>query len=160
MFEHHQEYRTIIVTGPHRSGTTIATEMIAHDTGKRCFREEAFANRDIVEAEAIVRDHGGVIQGPYLLPWVPMLAEYPRTLIVYMRRSADEIEASNRRLRQRGVSRPFFGKDQADRLWMQIRRHVEFRELYYDQLHNHPLWSTERAGWAHRQTRPGQRMGR
>ncbi|OBX35665.1 hypothetical protein A8U91_04739 [Halomonas elongata] len=51
MFEHLADETTIIVTGAHRSGTTIAAEMIAADTGKPCIREEAFEHRDIIAAE-------------------------------------------------------------------------------------------------------------
>jgi len=137
-----------VVTGPHRSGTTIAAEMIAHDTGKRCIHEEAFDYRNIIEAEQVIA-RGGVIQGPYLLPWAPILKAH----IVYMQRPDDDIEASVRRLRERGISTPFFSAEQAHRLAHEQgpRSH---ETVPYGRLRHHPLWvpAEERRGWHHRQT--------
>lgn len=158
MFEHLSEHRTIIVTGPHRSGTTICAEMIGADTGKRVYLEEAFHIRNILEAELLVRA-GGVIQGPYLLPWAPMLAAAD-VAVVYMHRSAAEVDASNRVIREKGISTPFFSKHQADRLWERIRPLVAAVDVEYATLEEHPLWMAERRGWGHRQTRPGQKRGR
>lgn len=160
MFQNLSPFETIIVTGPHRSGTTIAAEMIAHDLGRRCWREEAFSIRNIVEAEALIRDHGGVIQGPYLLPWAPVLADIGKTAIVYMQRHPDAVARSNARLQRRRISAPFFNKDQADRLWHRIKPAIDnWFEVDYTELEAHPLYQHHREGWRHRQTRPGQARG-
>ena len=157
MFEHLACHHAIVVTGPHRSGTTIAAEMIAHDTGKRCIHEEAFDYRNIIEAERIIA-RGGVIQGPYLLPWAPVLKAH----IVYMQRDEGDIEASVRRLRERGISTPFFSAEQAWKLWahMEMSQHdygpliPSAGVIFYANLKQHPLWvpAEERRGWHHRQT--------
>lgn len=160
MFDYLKRFGTIIVTGPHRSGTTIAAEMIARDLDLRCWREEEFDNRDVVKAEQIVRA-GGVIQGPYLLPWTPFLSEWPATAVVFMRRNYADVDRSNQRLRARKISRPFFDHGQADRLWSRIRPLIENAfEIEYETLADHPLWVHDRKGWLHRQTRPGQGIGR
>ena len=146
MFEHLTAFQRIIVTGPHRSGTTIAAEMIAHDTGKPCIREEAFDYRDIKLAASIT---DGVIQGPYLLPWLPILSS-PRTAIVYMKRFGADIDASVARLK---VSKPFYHWSQGWALWHQIAPLLNNAQVVeYDALRRHPLWVDDRRGWHHRQT--------
>jgi hypothetical protein len=150
MFEHMAGHRAIVVTGPHRSGTTIAAEMIAHDTGKWCVREEAFNYRNIIEAERVVYE-GGVIQGPYLLPWAPILDAH----IVYVHRDHDAIAASVRRLRERGISTPLFSAPQALALWRQWWGQLNSADVVlYDALRRHPLWvePEKRKRWGHRQT--------
>ncbi len=143
MFEGLKNRHCIIVTGPHRSGTTICAEMIAHDTGKPCIREEAFDNRNIIKAQRLV-EQGGVIQGPYLLPWAPIFD----ACVVYIDRNPDEVAASVERLR---VSKPFFSKAQADLLWSGMDLLDSFK-IDYKSLSKHPMWRDSREGWGHRQT--------
>lgn len=153
MFQNLAQHRRILVTGPHRSGTTIAAEMIGHDTGMAVVREEAFGYRDIERAEALFQP-GIVMQGPYLLPWVPILSG-PRTLVVYMDRDHDAVMESRRRLGERGVSLPLFTPDQARRLWGEMGRLWAAMTLPYADLAGHPLWigAEGRRGFGHRQTR-------
>lgn len=153
MFEHLAVYRSVIVTGPHRSGTTICTEMVGHDTGLTVHREEEFKFRNIVQAEKLIRQ-GGVFQGPYLLPWIPILAD-KETFVIYMHRTADEVDASVRKLQKRGISTPFFNRDQARRLWGRINKLCPHGTMIaYQSLKRHPLWVDKREGWGHRQTKP------
>lgn len=147
MFEHLSDETTIIVTGAHRSGTTIATEMIAADTGKPCVREEAFDYRDIITAEALI-EQGGVIQGPYLLPWVGL---WPGAWVIVLDRPPAEVAASVERLRAQGISLPLFDWDQAARLVTTLN-HPRLEVLDYHALAAHPLWRDDRDGWGHRQT--------
>ncbi|HSH43857.1 MAG TPA: hypothetical protein VK973_17175 [Arenicellales bacterium] len=148
MFEWLADFRRIIVTGPHRSGTTIAAEMIASDTGKPCIREEAFDCRNIILAE---RSGEGVIQGPYLLPWAPIFAGAD-TAVIYMRRDGAAIDASVRRLKEGGISEPLFHWNQAWRLWQTMDVPNGYT-VDYKSLRDHPLWVERREGWGHRQTR-------
>lgn len=151
MFEHLAGYRSIIVTGPHRSGTTICAEMIGHDTGLTVYREESFGFRNIIEAEPLIR-MGGVFQGPYLLPWLPILTD-AQTLVVYMDRDRESVAASIRGLKARGVSLPYFSQCQARRLWGEMSGLFESLVVDYESLRGHPLWREDRKGWGHRQTR-------
>lgn len=147
MFGHLKGFRRIIVTGPHRSGTTIAAEIIAEDTGKRCIREEAFQQTNIIKAAKIQE---GVIQGPYLLPWTPALAS-DETAVIYVLRDGKEIDASVARLR---VSKPLFHWSQAWALWQRIAPLLPHAEtIEYQALRGHRLWVENRKGWGHRQTR-------
>lgn len=151
MFEALTEYKSIIVTGPHRSGTTIAAEMIATDTDKPCIREEAFKFRNIIEAERLL-SRGGVFQGPYLLPWTPILAGSD-ALVVYMHRNPDDVAKSIQGLKARKVSTPFFSQDQALRWWESVSGLLPHALVVnYDALSEHPMWKGSRDGWGHRQT--------
>lgn len=146
MFEALRDYPSVVVTGPHRSGTTICAEMIGQDTGLTVYREEAFSNRDITKAEPLV-ESGGVFQGPYLLPWAPIFRD---TMIVYVDRPHDEIAASLGRLR---VSAPHFDAAQALRLWSRIQEQCEHAmTVQYHDLKAHPLWRDDRHGWHCRRT--------
>lgn len=161
MFEYLSDYRTVIVTGPHRSGTTIAAAMIAADTSKACYREESFAIRDITKAEKLIRSNPGVYQGPYLLPWVPHLSRLPSVAVVYMDRSAEDVELSNQRLRNRKISAPHFSKSQADALWGLIQPVTQNAiTVNYSDLEGHPLFVRDRSGFRHRQVSPGNPEGR
>ena len=146
MFEYLGRYKRVIVTGPHRSGTTIAAEMIANDTGLVCHREEAFGNHNITEARQI-RD--GVIQGPYLLPWLPLFDD-GRTACVYMSRNAKDIMDSVSRL---GVSKPFFTVFEAAPMWDYLEPQLKHSYVVeYAGLAAHPMYVHKRNGWHHRQT--------
>lgn len=149
MFERMKGYGNILVTGPHRSGTTIAAEMIAHDTGMALVREEAFNFRNIKLAQRMMLERpGAVYQGPYLLPWAPILPCY----VVYVYRPHREIEASLARCRARGVSMPHFDAAQAAELWDYIEPHVTGEVIDYYSLAAHPLFRQNRKGWHHRRT--------
>ena len=151
MFEELSQYRTVIVTGPHRTGTTICAEMIGHDTGKKVIREESFKWRNIIKAEELIYE-GGVFQGPYLLPWAPMFSD-DETLVVFMKRHGADIDASVEKLKQRGISVPYFDWSQADRLWEAISHVIDNKmEVEYESLKSHPLWVDNREEWGHRQT--------
>jgi hypothetical protein len=66
VFEELAQYGQIVVTGPQRSGTRIATQMIASDTGHRYVDEAKFGVRD-VEAWLRALDGGNVVvQSPGL----------------------------------------------------------------------------------------------
>lgn len=148
-------HNKIIVTGPHRTGTTICAEMIGHDTGLPVFREEEFQYRNIIKAHELISiekglfEGCGVFQGPYLLPWAPLFDD---CLIVCMRRDIEDIQASIENLKKRGISTPFFSAEQAYALWEKMElKHC--MEVEYESLRDHPLWSESRKGWGHRQTR-------
>lgn len=145
VFDHLKGFQRVIVTGPHRSGTTIAAEMISRDTGLPCIREEAFDRRNIIEAARL----NGVIQGPYLLPWLPIFSG-DDTAIVYMKRDGAAIDDSVARLT---VSKPFFHWSQGWELWQRIFPLLKNASVIeYETLRDHPLWVENRKGWGHRQT--------
>lgn len=137
----------VLVTGPHRSGTTICAEMVAHDMGVSLCREEAIDFRDVIKAEQVLRGDV-VLQAPYMLPWLPYFESRGVSCVVMMR-PVDEIQASVDRLK---VSKPFFSAGQAYALLARMNANVTMVE--YHDLKTHPLWVDGRKGWGHRQTKP------
>jgi hypothetical protein len=100
MFEHLAERsERILVTGPHRSGTTVAAQMIAADTGYRYVDELDFDGRNLMFFGVQLETPRVVVQCPGLLK---VLVDYPppNTLLVLMRRPLEEIHRSEERLKR------------------------------------------------------------
>ena len=97
MFEHLAEHSRIVVTGPQRSGTTIAARMIASDSGHGFVDEAAFNVYDVAMFRSALADPGVVVQCPHMLK---LLVDDPPqdVLIVLMRRSLEEIRRSEERI--------------------------------------------------------------
>lgn len=152
MFEYLKEYPYIIVTGPHRSGTTIIAHMIAYDTGKE-FLDEANINHIYVRRipDLFKEKRNIVLQAPYALPWASILSN-SETAIVLVKRNISDIEKSavqSKNKRGKKISRPAFSPKQAHELWSHIKRfiHNPF-EVQYESVKDHPLWisKSERKG--------------
>ena len=101
MFEHFKAFRNVIVTGPHRSGTTICAEMIAHDTGLEVVREERFACASEKGIRICLAAGDRVIQCPMGFDMMPSFSAAD-IAIVLMRRDLEELAASRRRMWFRG----------------------------------------------------------
>lgn len=96
MFKKFKKYHRIIVIGPSRSGTRIATKIIAHDTG--------YTYVDIHEITKIRKAQKMlffgkkvVIHAPNYTPYARMLTN-KRTLIVFMKRDLKDIRRSQKRI--------------------------------------------------------------
>lgn len=152
MFEHLNGHFGVIVTGPHRSGTTITGRMIAHDLG-----------RDYT-VEAKIRDGDGrfsksgvfnwiksqsipwVLHGATCWRWISQI-QNPEIAIVFVVRHPIDVVASQHRLG--GVLDDPVAK-QAE--WHQIKtRLVNHYTVRHEDLSTHPLWEANREGWAPRQ---------
>lgn len=138
------KHKQIIVTGPHRSGTTIVTHMIAHDTGKVALDEVVFNHRDIkLIPEILAKEPSCVLQAPQALPWSPILTDIDRA-IVYVRRDHAEIEASvltSRVPKGNLIKRPWFSPDQAFDLWLRVEPLLDHPYVIdYDSIKLHPLY--------------------
>lgn len=166
MFEHlAREADRIVVTGPHRSGTTIAAQMIAADTGHRYVDE----NDDIAGfyphhlddwLERKLSVPKVVVQGPSLLK---MLVDSPPpdTLVVLMRRSPAEVFASEQRTgwEHREREMEAFGASEGD---IAIIKYAYWdanpppcsTEIEYASLSGHWAWvePSARGGWHRKQT--------
>lgn len=97
LFQRLNTFSRIIVTGPHRSGTTIAVEMIARDTGYEAILEESFDFYDEHKLRDLLRRKGIVVQCPALFDLMPDLSD-SHTGIVLMRRPLDELARSRNRM--------------------------------------------------------------
>jgi len=99
MFEYLRPYRVVLVTGPQRSGTTIAAKMISHDTEKSFWTEEQFGTTNVRRWFEIVQDYYCVVlQCPAICHVVHRAGQFSDVAIVLMRRPVEEIIASQERI--------------------------------------------------------------
>lgn len=100
MFEYLKKYDQILVTGPQRSGTTIASKMIAQDLGYRCFDETVLPESFDGFVQRILRNNlegvKGVYQGPTRSFCCHMLPE--EVAVVFMVRPVADIIVSQERI--------------------------------------------------------------
>ena len=91
MFEHLAKHKKIIVTGPNRSGTTLAATAIQHDlkTTHGLIKEELCQFR--IEGVQVWMDcpEPMVIQAPFI---ADACHQFPTALVVYMHRDLKDIE--------------------------------------------------------------------
>jgi len=158
----------ILVTGFHRSGTTIAAKMIAHDTGHDFVREEEFNFTNVEAFECMIEaDYGPkVIQCPFM---ACRIHHYTDCFVVWMVRPIEEIKASisqmqtpageqlfghgwlAREMAAYHTERDLFEVKQEN--WELQRERVQHLELPYHSLVNHPLWvPKEQRDWHYRAT--------
>ena len=153
MFEDLAGYDYILVTGPQRSGTTIAAKMIAEDTGKLFVSEGHMQDaRDEKGAlwHIMHRVRNIVIQCPRMSAYVHEYAA-ENVLVVFMHRELEDIKASEAKIgwgdalqRQRyhaeddkrhiaQIKWAYWRKVQQDQCWDTL-------DLEYDDLADHHLW--------------------
>lgn len=159
MFEHLSSYRNILVTGPHRSGTTICARMIAADTEKRFVIERDIAaprfkgdtEPDLTgtTVEHWMADNPDtVLQGATCFRWLAQL-QRDDLLTVFVERSYEQIRRSQLRYRGRVLDDPADKRRQFDAM-----RIAHPLIVHYDDLSAHPLFHTDRTGWEPRQIAP------
>ncbi len=160
LFQELKRFKRIIVTGPHRSGTTVAAEMIARDTGFEAVREEQFDFYRADMLEGLLQRDQVVVQCPALFDQMPSLS-CDDTAIVLMRRSLEELEASRGRMFAPGTGRKMSADEQNESQLVRLgRKEGDAAELKYQiwaewvksgDLHNpiemeyaalaeHPMW--------------------
>lgn len=149
MFEWLGQFDKILVTGPHRSGTTVAAKMIAHDTGYDCLVEEVVDGINLSKGYSTwVRRTHFVLQCPGLLRWIHHLSD-PTTAVVCMRRPVSEIVASQGRIRWEWAH--IVEVEYA--FWEQQKQHIHNPiEIAYSDLRRHRLWLDNREGFDARRT--------
>lgn len=163
MFEHLAEFPRILVTGPQRSGTRIATTMIAADTGYWPVFEEDFGVDSLNRLWRILETGRSiVIQAPAMAVHAGDLLERDQDLaVVFMWRGRRSIIGSQKRIgwrwelpelmryhRLEGViSDAKYSRWYASDRWHGIDslegRVRSFDERFVD-LRNHPLWVPKR----------------
>lgn len=166
-------YKKILVSGPQRSGTTIAAKIISYDYGLPYFDEVAVKTWNVDRAASMI-DHYDkfVLQCPGLSAWLHALAG-PDVLIVFMLRHINDILASQKRIRwnwyeqeYRQYLTAFKGVEDfqvytpiaAHKLivWEKYQRDlIENKiELDYESLEGHPLWYSKsmRGQFGYKQT--------
>lgn len=154
-----REYKRIFVTGPHRSGTTIAARIIAHDTGHDLVLEDEFTCSNRAQIAAFLHAGYGpqVIQCPFLAHeihdleyiydidmgecLVVMMHRYRRDIIESEQRSPVDFERVAIGRRQRYHAKTGHPSDIVYEAWMdQCRVIPHAMDLAYESLKDHPLW--------------------
>ncbi|MCW2309731.1 hypothetical protein [Rhodobium gokarnense] len=163
MFEHLARFPRIIVTGPHRSGTTICARMIAADTGKVFVMERDLATPRFegdtepdLSADTVVAWLGEsrdvVLQGATCFRWLAGLysALKPDLAVVYVVRNTEDVLRSQMAYRGRRLDDPTEKLRQFQDLCLPNSFLVD-----YEALSSHPMFVEDRSGWAPRQTEHG-----
>lgn len=163
MFEYLNRFPTIIVTGPHRSGTTVCSEMIALDTRRTNIREESFGATNFRKFLWLIlwtrlAKLRVVIQAPFMFHHLRLFGPLPGTAVVLMRRPLNELrEALERCYTIDGLKLSVeehdklvlerFGLESGDpaeviyEFWERWKRYVRHPfEVNYSDLANHPYW--------------------
>ena len=148
MFGELKRYDVIIVTGPQRSGTRIAANMIAYDTGHELIDERQIAVDSLYRLAAAKAREGVVIQCPALCGFIHNFAD-PDTLICMMMRPISEIIASQKRIdwKFEPLEQIYFQNfdtpiaEQKYNQWNWQKTIIKnYLEIDYHSLDIHPLW--------------------
>ena len=173
MFEHLKEWQRILVTGPQRSGTTIAAKMIAHDTGHHLHLEEDIHVDSLNFLCRRLRISQGqskpiVVQCPAMSMYANHFGVHDdRLAVVMMIRPLAEIAASIERIqwdweepeyiRLQTYGGPPSSAELKYGLWEAYQRECladQAFEVGYKSLADHPLWipAEQRKDFTSRQT--------
>lgn len=97
VFKQLRQYNHILVTGPQRSGTTIAAAMISQSLGRLFVPDEGIGQDNIKRLEAMIGKSKFVLQCPALFPYIHTF-DFESTAIVVMFRRMDAILRSMKRI--------------------------------------------------------------
>lgn len=162
-----QKQTAIVVTGPQRSGTTIAAHIIAKELGYTYVDEDEFGIYDTQRAIQFIKNGRVVLQAPGLMYCCHQL---PAALVV-MKRPLDEILASEKRIgwreqfggksyeNERNLYYQIFGFGGEDTAWTKYFVWQVFQrplakvwyEVEYDSLKGFDLWRENRENFQPRQ---------
>lgn len=151
-----REFRKVLVTGPQRSGTTIAARILAQELGCRFVSEKGVKTHSLWRLhKRLFSWRREVIQGPCFCSICHHI-DAPKTLVVFMRRPVEEIVASENRIgwnfHENELANYFrdAGVISAVRYecWERFQRdrmEVPWIELAHSALGEHPLWKEREA---------------
>ena len=181
MFKHLKKHRNIFVTGPHRSGTTIAAKMIANDTGHDLVLEDDFYYSNLKQLLTFIQSDYGplVVQCPFLSDIIHDLnylgdIDMEQSLVVFMHRYRRDIIASEGRARTKNGSPVDFDRiaqGQKNRYHSKTAQHISDLkyeawedqckvipnglDVGYEELKAHPMFINGKRNFSIRQTEPG-----
>lgn len=182
MFDHLKRHKVILVTGPHRSGTTIAARMIAADTGHDFVIEDEIGFSKPALLDLHVQADAGpmVVQCPFFCNNIQMLGldtaiDWDETCVVMMHRYVKDIIASEEKAKRVNfdalgqkqkrqmnvVDSPLHVSDHKYANWEIQRKHIKHTlDVGYESLRAHPLWVEDRSSFRfqHRVSKQRPRM--
>lgn len=153
--------RSVLVTGPQRSGTTIAAHILAHELAYAYVDEDEVHVHNADEARQVLRQIRVVLQAPGLCS----IADRLNALVVIMRRDLAAIAASEKRIGWVAAEANEYcryGLDPAQgpiaalkyRIFDALQKPFCMAfDLEYESLAEHPLWvpAERRAAFTPRQ---------
>ena len=143
----------ILVTGPQRSGTTIAAHIISQDKGLHYIDENEFLKDQTIPPDSVV-------QAPFVLKFsVELSIQYPDLHIIKMVRHKQDIIASMERVNWHPELAPHYDTliDHFEAVWKISKLHIpedRYTELPYRSLSTHPLFVKDRSHFTLRQWKP------
>ena len=153
MFEHLRPFRVVLVAGPQRSGTSVATKMIAADAGKTAVLEEAFRVQDTERWRQMAgQGNNVVIQCPTMTRYLCEFGYRDDVVIAFMVRPLRDIFDSQDRAnwplheKLRELSRYGLTSGEPARVkydyWATTQRPRvrHWYEVDYSALYFHELW--------------------
>lgn len=158
-----KNYSQIMVSGPQRSGTTIAAKIIAMELGYPFFPEEAFNAHEVYSCLISLYNTipKFVVQAPGMSPYIRL---FPGA-VIFMKRPVHEIINSQRRVswpnheEEREKTKYFLSDDPNHiceikyRIWYKYQKDLPDKfELEYHSLESHKLWVEDRKNFHIRQT--------
>lgn len=157
MFEKLKGFKYILVTGPQRSGTTIVSHIIGHDTKKVVLDEVNYQHKNIRAIPGLLaQEKSCVLQCPQALPWMPTLTRKDMAIVMVYRdiKEINESVQKSKTPKGKSISLPWFSPEQAYDLWEKIKTLLCFPgEVLYDSIKDHPLYipkSQRNKGWTHK----------
>jgi len=162
MFEIDPKFTRILVTGPHRSGTTLVSEIIAKRLGFEAVRECDLAtprfdgdtepDLSLDAVQSFLEDNDGVVlQGATCFKWLSEL-QREDLATVYVVRDEKEIIRSQVAYRGRRLDKPSEKRATWDRVKSSLVCPIV---VDYEALIAEPEFVEDREGWEPRQTEPG-----
>ena len=119
----------VLVTGPQRSGTTIASKMLSHKLGLKLVDESLIGpgNRNDF-LKFIAENSGFVIQFPNACDWLQLIEDKGTLGIVFMIRDDKSILASQNRINWRGGNPLGYPQFSFDLLPPDIKKVIDFKQ--------------------------------
>lgn len=178
-----KKIRKILVTGPQRSGTRIATHILAQDLNFECLDEMVYGIHDYRIFQDLVKNRiNFVAQGPALCYKLEILAK--EIFIIYMIRDVSAIIKSQKRIKwayeeiEKNIFKMHFDKiltypsscyrniknmdwsrpisELKYYIWDNIQKKniQNYLELDYESLKGHQLWVDDRKSFKNDQIKP------
>jgi hypothetical protein len=179
LFSHLEKYRFILVTGPHRAGTTIMAAMIANDLGYDFLEDIQAPLARLPMSYQTYRPT--IFHCPSYCHYIHHLAEIPSIAAVIVVRDIEAIIASQRRIpwafeptqlnayRFRAIPKPTFAIQPPIaivkyRYWQEVQKPIFGKngyEIHYGDLEKHSMWvpPEQRAGFMANQLEIGKPHG-
>ena len=175
-FTHLKTYSKILVTGPHRSGTTISAKMIASDLGyPPVIEEKSWFGNDIEPLRWWLEGYSKpcVCQAPFAAHAAHSFND--DVLVIFMIRDVSDIQQSEQKMMHEGgepvnwagiqlTETRLYNTGQIGKPISMIKyenwehqkpKIKHWLELSFEDLRSHPMWIEDRKGFHVRQTNVG-----